>query len=135
MITDITTDEGYKAMAEEVDSIFCEAVFNSRDFLIKGYWEVGNRIREFKKGEVTELLQNLALDINKSERTLWYAVSLYDKFPEYKKIEQLEEGKNLSMNKLITKYLGGEQKEKKDQEFRCPQCNYRGKKDVFKIKL
>ena len=135
MITDLTTTENYNSLLDDVSSIWTEAVFNSREFLIKGYWEVGQRIREFKKGEVTELLQDLSVDINKSERMLWYAVSLYDAFPEYSKIEALPEGKNLSMNKLITKYLTkGERDEKKEEPvYRCPNCSFRGNKSVFKL--
>jgi hypothetical protein len=97
--------DDYDSLKEDIDSIITEAVFNSREDLIKGYWEVGQRIRVFTKGNVTKLLQDLALDINKSERTLWYAVQFYDKYPEYHKINELEEGKNLSWNRIIKKYI------------------------------
>ena len=127
-------NEEYNLLKDDVDAIWTEAVFNSRNDLIKGYWEVGERIRQFKKGQVTELLQNLALDLNKSERSLWYAVQMYDMFPMFKKIEELPEGKNLSMNKIITKYLTEGKKEEKDEsECRCPQCHYRGFKSEFKL--
>ena len=59
----------YELLKTDVDAIIDKAVFNSRMELIEGYWEVGQRIREFRKGEVTQLLQDLALDIGKSERT------------------------------------------------------------------
>ncbi len=105
-------NEEYNLLKEDIEAIWTEAVFNSRNDLIRGYWEIGERIRQFRKGEVTSLLQDLALDIGKSERMLWYAVSLFDMFPEYRRIEELPEGKNLSMNKLITKYLtDGKKKE------------------------
>mgnify|MGYP001297248021 CR=1 FL=1 len=75
-----------------------------------------------------------SLDLNKSERSLWYAVQMYDMFPEYRRIEELPEGKNLSMNKLITKYLtDGKKEEKPEPEYRCPQCHYRGFKSGFKL--
>ena len=85
----------------------------------------------YRKGEVTQLLQDLALDIGKSERVLWYAVQFYDKFPDLKMLDTLEEGKNLSWNKIITKYLPNSRKEKKEVYCRCPQCHYRGVQDEF----
>jgi len=123
----------YELLKTDVDAIIDKAVFNSRMELIEGYWEVGQRIREYRKGEVTKLLQDLSLDLNKSERTLWYAVQFYDKFPELKMIETLEEGKNLSWNKIITKYLPNSRKEKEETYCRCPQCHYRGVQDEFKL--
>lgn len=127
-------NEEYNLLKEDIEAIWTEAVFNSRNDLIRGYWEIGERIRQFRKGQVTELLQNLALDLNKSERSLWYAVQMYDMFPEYRRIEELPEGKNLSMNKLITKYLtDGKKEEKPEPEYRCPQCHYRGFKSEFKL--
>lgn len=123
----------YEALVEEVHAIIVEAVFNSRNELIKGYWEVGQTVRQFKKGEVTELLQDLAVDLGKSERTLWYAVQFYDKFPRLEMIDQLPEQKNLSWNKIITKYLTDGKKEKKEPESRCPKCRYKGKSLEFRI--
>lgn len=59
-------NEEYNLLKEDIEAIWTEAVFNSRNDLIRGYWEIGERIRQFRKGQVTELLQNLALDLNKS---------------------------------------------------------------------
>lgn len=131
-MNELALDE-YKLLKDDIDAIIDKAVFNSRQELIEGYWEVGQRIRQFRKGEVTKLLQDLSLDLNKSERMLWYAVQFYDKFPVLNEIEKLEEGKNLSWNKIITKYLPNSRKEKEEIYCRCPQCHYRGVQDEFKL--
>lgn len=123
----------YDSLKEDVDSIITEAVFNSREYLIKGYWEVGQRIRAYDQGNITKLLQDLSLDLNKSERVLWYAVQFYDKFPEYEKVNELEEQKNLSWNKIITKYLPNSRKPKEESYCKCPQCNYKGVKSEFRV--
>ena len=127
--------EEYPQLAEDIDAIIDKAVFNSRMELIEGYWEVGQRIRQFKQGSVTTLLQDLALDIGKSERTLWYAVQFYDKFPNLQLVGSLEEGKNLSWNKIITKYLPDGKKEKEPKYYRCPHCSFRGELSEFKAEL
>ena len=44
-------------------------------------------------------------------------------------LDTLEEGKNLSWNKIVTKYLPNSRKEKKEVYCRCPQCHYRGVQD------
>ena len=64
---------------------------------------MGKRIREdSKRLSTTLLLQALAVDLKMSERTLWYAVQFYD---TYSDLSQVPEGKNITWNKLITKYL------------------------------
>jgi len=47
-------------------------------------------------------VQDLAQNLGQSERTLYYALQAYDKYP---KLDKLPEGKNITWNKLITKYL------------------------------
>ena len=96
--------------------------------LVEGYWNVGKLLREYNYN--TKSLQDLAVDVGISERTLWYALQTYDKYKssvpdlsrnldvgertiyraiqaydEFPKIDMLPEGKNITWNKLITKYL------------------------------
>lgn len=68
---------------------------------MEGYWLLGKRIRG-EENDITKLLQGLAVNIGVSERTLWYALQAYDKYPD---LHQIPEGKNITWNKLITKYL------------------------------
>lgn len=95
--------ESYHYLVEQIKAAITEAVETSRWALVEGYWNVGKLIREEwpQKGN-TKLLQGLAVDSGIAERTLWYAVQVYDKYPE---INSIPEGKNISWNKLTTKYL------------------------------
>ncbi len=107
MDTSITTQEWYKELVEECKAIITESVFTSRWALVEGNWHLGQRIREDKvaqeyaKGNKS-FVQDLARNIHTSERTLYYALQLFDTYPN---INKLPEGKNISMNKIITKYL------------------------------
>lgn len=105
---------------EELRAIFVEAEFNSRIELIKGYHEAGKLLSEVKGAN----LQELARQIGRSERTLYYAAKLYERYPD---LNLLPEGKNISMNKMITKYLTI--KEAKEHEHKpitiCSGCKER----------
>jgi len=99
----IETEQWYSQLVEDCKDIITEAVFTSRWALVEGYHQLGERIRlDADKKSITELLQGLAVDIKQSERTLWYAVQFYDKYPQ---LDNVPEGKNISWNKLLTKYL------------------------------
>lgn len=109
-IIDIHTlqnEEWYKLLVEDCRATITECVTTSRWILVEGYWGVGQRIREdenvkkYGKGSA-EFLASLANNIGISTRTLYYALQAYDKYPD---IQGLPEGKNISWNKLITKYL------------------------------
>jgi len=101
MNKELITNEWYQELVEDCKAIITEAVFTSRWALVEGHWHIGERLRADENFS-TKLLQDLAVNIGISERKLWYAVQLYDKFPQ---LDSVPEGKNISMNKLITKYL------------------------------
>jgi hypothetical protein len=115
---------------EECKAIVTEAVFNSRWSLVEGYWNLGKRVRE-EFGEKTygqKIAQGLAESIGVSERTINYAVEAYDKYPQ---LDTLPEGKNISWNKLITKYLTVKTEAPTanvmvvDNKVICPVCGYK----------
>lgn len=105
--TSIITQDWYAALVDECKAIITEAIFTSRWALVEGYWNLGKRIREDKlaqehaKGNKT-FVQDLARNLNIADRTIYYALQAYDKYPE---IGKIPEGKNISWNKLITRYL------------------------------
>lgn len=115
-------NQRYESLVDDCRSIITEAIFNSRWALVEGYWRLGERIEQdfkvFSKGNKA-FVQGLARSLKVSERTVYYARQAYVKYPE---LSSLPEGKNLSWNKLITKYLpqpnGGESA---DREL-CPVC-------------
>jgi len=112
--------EQYSLLIEEIKSTIQEHVYQSRQALIDGYWLVGKLIREQDVENITDLVQGLAVGVGISSRTLWYAVQLYDKYPDTSK---LPEGKNISWNKLITKYLPDKKEPERPIHIcTCPIC-------------
>ncbi|GAG45767.1 unnamed protein product, partial [marine sediment metagenome] len=97
----------YQSLIEDCKAIITEAIFTSRWTLVEGYHQLGERIitddnyQKAAKGNLSSL-QDLAKNINTSERTLYYAIQFYDKYPS---LDYVPEGKNISWNKIITKYL------------------------------
>ena len=119
--------ELYEGLVEELASTITEGVFNARDTIIRMKWIVGQTILGFKTDNLTKLLTDLSVDLKVSERELWRCIAFVRHFKDYKKVEQLEEQKNLSWNKILTKYLqSGEQINKKEKEFTCPKCHFAG---------
>jgi len=107
-------NDQYNSLLEDCTSYITEGVFSSRWTLIKTYHLVGERIRQERpEGEIRTLVQRVAKDLGKSERTFYYAVKFYDKCPVLDKIEEVLElpGKNTSWSKVI-KSLGLPQDEK-----------------------
>src|SRR4030042_5918806 len=105
--TQIINQEWYQLLIEECKAIITEAVFTSRWSLVEGYWNLGKRIRDeqnLKRQDIygKKILSGLSNSIGVGERTVYRAIQAYDKFPD---INKLPEGKNITWNKLITKYL------------------------------
>lgn len=100
---------------EDCKDLITEAVFTSRWALVEGYWNLGKKIREefhlkkWTQNEAGRVLQTLANLLNISNRTIYYSLQAFDAYPD---IQQLPEGKNITWNKLITKYLPSEDKTK-----------------------
>lgn len=124
----------YKELVDECKEIITEAVFTSRWALVEGYWNLGKRISEendnFERAKIygEKILQGLAESLDISERTIYYAVQTFKKYPD---IQQIPEGKNISWNKLITQYLL-ERKEEKVLEL-PKQVNDPDQKEAVKL--
>jgi DNA modification methylase len=101
-----TQQEWYQLLVDECKAIITEATFTSRWALVEGYWNLGKLIKDTYKTRKDiygkKIAQDLAESIGISERTINYACAAYEKYPD---IGTLPEGKNISWNKLITKYL------------------------------
>jgi len=118
--------DSFNSLVEDCQATLVEGFFNSHWILVEAYHQVGKRIREEQTtAPISELLHNLAERTTLSERKFWYAVQLYDKYP---KTDLLPEGKAITMNKLITKYLPkhpkDEEKLHEDGAVTCPRCGF-----------
>jgi len=107
------------SVCEQVKSIIVEGEFNARWTLLHAYHQVGKLIVENFRNP-TEIVATVAVKINRSERTLWYAVAFAKKYPD---INKLPEGKNISWRKLINNYLTDGKKEDKKM-IKCPNCGF-----------
>lgn len=90
---------------EDIKALIVEGEFNARWVLIETYHEVGRKILEeceVNEYPVSKFTEGLSVKIGRNERTLWHAIKFYKKYPD---INKLPEGKNISWNKIVTKYL------------------------------
>ena len=113
-MNELITNEQYQYLVEQIKATITEAVTNSRWFLVEGYWNIGKLIREEYTENITSGLQTLAVDVGIGERTLWYALQFFDKYPI---LNDVPEGKAISWNKLITKYLPEHTEKEKKNEY------------------
>jgi N6-adenosine-specific RNA methylase IME4 len=100
-------EEWYELLVDDCKAIIAEAIFTSRWALVEGYHLLGERIMTDKnlewhaKGNERYLI-DLSNNIGVSERTLYFAVQFYKKYPS---LDTVPEGKNISWNKIVHKYL------------------------------
>jgi N6-adenosine-specific RNA methylase IME4 len=105
---EMITQDWYNLLIDDCKNIITEAVHNSRWDLIQGYHQLGERIvtdSEYKKWEQNRawaVLQRVAKAIGISNRTLYYAIQFYEKYPS---LDTVPEGKNISWKKIVTLYL------------------------------
>ena len=99
----IESNDKYKSFLDDIDSTLTEYEFNSRWSLIEGYHKVGDMLKNNDFGvSITELVHRCAVDLEVSERKLWYAVKFYEVYPD---IALLPEGKDASWSQIRRKYL------------------------------
>lgn len=132
-LTVYRNSEQYTALVEESIAIFQERLKNSREELILGYGQLGERIANdplYKDYGNGELIKTLAEDTRLSESTIYRAVQFYNQYhivsPTSESWNKFEEGQNISWNKIKTKYLP-EQPGKEDRpttHHHCPNCGF-----------
>ena len=124
-------EKWYQTLVDDCHDIITEAVFQSRWALVEGYHNLGKRILEdhdnFERAKIygEKIVQDLAESLNMSSRILWYAIQFVKKYPT---LDMVPEGKNITWNKIITKYLPGSKEIKngltKPQYVECPKCGF-----------
>ena len=127
----IPVNEQVDAIVDEIKSILTETSFTSRWILIEGYHKVGKLLLSLE-GNRTELVQQIAVKVERSERTLWYALAFAEKFPV---LDKLPEGKLISWRGVIVKYLTSGSDEPHEHDwipYLCCSCGARKKRDDHK---
>ena|SRR3989338_1957142 len=92
----------YNSFVEECKDILVEAEFTSRWALIEGYHALGKHIVEQDNKYGDGLSARLANSLNKSQRTIEYAITFARKFDT---VDMLPEGKATNWNQVVRKYL------------------------------
>ena len=113
-----------KEMADDIDGMATEGIFASRWMLVETYHNIGRRIvadENYKKyyhghGEILTDLSNLC---SVHVRDIYRAMKFYSKYPD---LDLIPEGKNISWNKIVTKYLPDTPPEEKPEPETCPTC-------------
>jgi len=129
-MNELVNTEWYSSLISDCHSIITEAVYISRWALVEGYHNLGKRILEehdnFERNKIygEKIVQGLALSLNMSSRILWYSIQFVQKYPDLTKVP---EGKNITWNKIITKYLPASKGYKPEIEhyIECPKCHHK----------
>jgi len=134
---DLRSEEWYRSLIEDLMAIIVEKVWASREEFMTCWWLVGERINKekgnFKKTGLEtkrEIIQKIAKDLGKSDRTVYYAWKFYLKCPKKENFEtalqsfivkkEVKEGKNLSWHKIVRNYLS----ETKESKIELPKGKY-----------
>lgn len=85
-MNELTKNEEYKALLEEVDAIFSTKGFEAREAVIEGYYLVGERITKYAKERdekfVHALVKQVAKEIKRSPRAMYQGVQFYNHVTE-----------------------------------------------------
>jgi len=128
-MNELVNTEWYQELIIDCHDIMTEAVYISRWALVEGYHNLGKRILEehdnFERNKIygEKIVQGLAESLNMSSRVLWYSIQFVQKYPD---LSTVPEGKNITWNKIITKYLPtSKEKTETEHYIECPKCGYR----------
>ena len=133
LISRVLMEKWYQSLIDDCQDIITEAVYQSRWALVEGYHNLGKRILEehdnFERAKIygEKIVQGLAESLNMSSRILWYAIQFVKKYPT---LDLVPEGKNITWNKIITKYLTEPKTESVTQQeywVKCPECGFKFK--------
>lgn len=108
MPINLVEQEWYSELIEECKNIITETIFTSRWALVEGYHKLGERILEendnFERVKIygQEIVQRVATSLEKSGRTIQFAIQFAKKYPS---LDSVPEGKNISWHKICNKYL------------------------------
>jgi len=107
MTTEIV-ESWYNSLIDELQDIITEKVFEHTFSLIECWHLVGTRILQendsFERSKIygEKIVQRIAKSLNKKTRNFYYAIKFAKLYPD---LNLLPEGKNVSWNHIINKYL------------------------------
>lgn len=107
-IANINREAWFQQLIEDCKDIIVESEFTARWALVEGYHVLGKRIlQDYEKFQRirmpdSELVQCIAVSLNKSKRTVYQAIQFARLYPD---LNLLPEGKNTSWYKICNQYL------------------------------
>ena len=107
MTTEIV-ESWYSNLVDELQDIITEKVFEHTFSLIECWHLVGTRILQendsFERSKIygEKIVQRIAKSLGKKTRNFYYAIKFAKLYPD---LDLLPEGKNVSWNHIINKYL------------------------------
>ena len=117
-------DQWMTELADQIEELATEGIFNSRWMLLQTYHGIGHLIldnenyKRYSHGNgqiLTDLSELCGVHVRDLQRSIQFAT----KYPD---MNALPEGKNISWNKVITKYLPDTPPEEKPEPETCPTC-------------
>ena len=109
-VTVTLAQQQYRALIDDLQGIIVEGIHHARWAFIKVYHDTGTRIlQDYPELNTAEsygkgITKRIALDLGKSQRMIQRSVQIARTWPD---LSMLPEGKNVSLHKLIHKYLPG----------------------------
>lgn len=104
----VTPTQRYQILIDDLQGIIVEGIHNARWAFIKVYHDTGMRImQDYPELDTAEsygkgITKRIANDLGKSQRMIQRSVQIARTWPD---LSLLPEGKNISLHKLINKYL------------------------------
>ncbi len=98
----------YHTLVEDCKDIIVEGEFSWRMTILETYHNLGKRIFQdipnFTRSQIygDNIVQRVAESLQRSERTIYYAMKFAEKFPS---VDEVPEGKNISWRLVCQKYL------------------------------
>lgn len=127
-MNEITNQDWFRELIDDINSAKTQLVKDAREAAMKVAWLIGTRIvqdkenleKGFGDGYVTYLAQNSEV----SDSTIRHAIRFAQKFPDFEKVYELPEGENISLHKVIHKYLydPSDKKVENCEVISCPNC-------------
>ncbi len=105
IVTDVKTQDWYKALITELDACIVETSFSARDAIIQGKHFIGKEIlaheEQFSEAGYLKASELIAQDLGKSQRDIEQCIQFARKYPD---LSLLPQGKAISWH-IITRDL------------------------------
>jgi hypothetical protein len=117
IVRDITTEEWYIGLVEELSACIVETTFTSRMAIIEGKHFIGKEIlaheEQFSKAGYLKASEQIASSLGKSQRDIEQCIQFARKYPD---LSLMPVGKNVSWRAIVNKYLPDSHREKEEHE-------------------